>query len=426
MNVKNTKISETELTLTVTVDQKELEIVKADAVKKLGKAMKVAGFRPGKAPAKVIEKQIEANQLQVEVLQEAIEKHYRAAATKEDIKPLASPEIDVKKFVPFTELEFDAKVEIMPAVKLGDYSKIKKAAAKVTVTAKDINEVVDNLRSRVSEKQSVDRAAKNGDEVTVDFEGVDAKDKPVSGASGKDYALELGSNTFIPGFEEGLVGLKKGDKKDLKLSFPKDYHAEQLAGTKITFKNTIKEVKEVVLPKADDEFAGKVGPFKSLVDLKKDIEKQLLDQKTQEAEAKVKDEIVEELVKKSKMVLPKLLISDQIQSLQQDMSQNLTYRGITLPEYIKQEGFKDEDDWKEKALKPQAERRVSVGVVLAEVAEKEKLTISEAELKERTALYQAQYQQQGTDFSSPEMQREVLSRMLTEKTVNFLYEQAIK
>lgn len=426
MNVKRTNTSETEVKLVISVGSAELESLKKSTVAKLGKKLKVAGFRPGKAPASVIEKQIDDNQLQVEVLQDAIEKYYKEAAIKELLKPLASPQVDVKKFVPFTELEFEATLEIMPDIKLGDYTKIKKSTPKVTATDKEVMDVVDNLRTRVAEKVSVDKKAENGDEVWIDFEGVDTKGTKVAGASGDNYPLNLGSNTFIPGFEDGLVGVKKGDKKDLKLAFPKDYHATNLAGTKITFKVTVKDIKQVVLPKVDDELAVKLGPFKTLNDLKKDIKTQLIEQKTSEAVAKVKDEIVEELVKKSKLALPKILLEDQMASLQDDMKQNLTYRGITLKDYIIQEKYKDENEWKEKALKPQAERRVSVGMVLAEVAEKEKLTVSEAELNERVSLYKTQYQQQAGDFDTPEMQREVLSRMLTEKTVEFLYQQATK
>ncbi len=424
MNVKRTNKSETEVELVISADAEQLEKLKNHVLGHFAGKLKIAGFRPGKAPLSVVEKNVDQGQFQSEFLQEAIETFYRQAAIKEDLKPLNSPQIDVLKFVPFTEMEFKAAFEIMPEIKLGDYSKIKKTKPKITVAEKEVTEVIDNLRTRVATKEPVDRAAKNDDEVWIDFEGVDAKGAAVAGASGKDYPLVLGSNTFIPGFEEGLVGVKKGDKKDLKLSFPKDYHAKNLAGTKITFKTTVKEVKAVVLPKADDAFAATVGPFKTLAELKKDIKAQLTQQKTTEAENKIKDEIVEELVKKSKMVLPQILIADQIESLEQDMRQNLTYRGITLPEYIKQENYKDEDDWREKALKPQAERRVSVGMVLAEIAEKEKLTVNEAELKERIAQYQAQYQQQAGDFSKPEMQREVLSRMLTEKTVDYLYSTA--
>ncbi len=425
MNVKRINKSQTEVELVISSDKEQLEKLKDHVVGHFKDKVKVQGFRPGKAPAKMLEKNIDPNQLQQEFLQEAIETLYRQAAVNEDVKPLNSPEITVNKFVPYNELEFTASFEVLPPVKLGDYSKIKKAAPKIEVTAQEVNDVIDNLRTRVSKKEPVERAAKNGDEVLIDFEGVNEKGDVVAGASGTDYPLALGSNTFIPGFESGLIGVKAGDKKDLKLSFPKDYHAANLAGTKITFKTTVKAVKEVVLPSADDAFASSVGPFTTLADLKKDIKAQLKDQKTQEASNKVKDEIIEELVKKTTLVLPRILVADQIESLEQDMRQNLTYRGITLPEYVKQEGYKDEVEWKEKALKPQAERRVSVGIVLAEVAEKEKLTITDAELKERIALYQQQYQQ-GGNFDTPEMQREVISRMLTEKTVDFLYTLATK
>lgn len=426
MNVKRTNKSETEVELVISADELQLTKLKQHVVGYFAKKVKIPGFRPGKAPAAVLEKNIDSAQLQSEFLQEAIESFYREAVIKEDLKPLNSPEITVKKFVPFTELEFTASLEIMPKIKLADYSKIKKTAPKVTVTDKEVEEVIDSLRTRVATKEPVSRAAKTGDEVWINFDGFDAHDKPVAGASGKDYPLNLGSNTFIPGFEDGLVGVKKGDKKDLKLSFPKDYHAKNLAGSKITFKVTVNDVKAVVLPMADDAFAATVGPFKSISDLKKDIKQQLIEQKTTDASNKVKDEIVEALVKKSTMALPKLLVADQVESLAQDMRQNLTYRGITLTEYLNQEGYKDEDDWKKKSLQEQAERRVSVGMVLAEVAEQEKITVSEAELKERLAQYQAQYQQEAAQFNTPEMQREILSRMLTEKTVDFLYAAATK
>jgi trigger factor len=313
----------------------------------------------------------------------------------------------------------------MPAVKLADYSKIKKTAPKVTVTAKEIEDVLKNLVSRSAVKEDSDKPAKNGDDVIIDFEGKDGNGNKVAGASGTDYTLNLGSKSFIPGFEEGLVGVKKGDKKELKLTFPKDYHAKNLAGTDISFAVTVKKVQVSTLPLLDDAFAASVGPFKTLEDLKKDVKAQLLEQKEVEAVNKVKDEIVEELVKKSKFPLPEVLVNDQIAMLEHDFNQNLMYRGITKSEYIKQAGFKDEEEWKAKELKEQAERRVSVGMVLAEVAEKEKLSVDEAELTQRVELYKQQYQQSAAQFDSPEMRREVASRLLTERTVDKLYSLAI-
>lgn len=421
MQVKRDNISETKVKLIISLGLEELTHAKQHELEERAKTIKVAGFRPGKAPLTVVEKQIDANQLQADVINHAINDFYSSALEQQKVRPLDQAKIEIGTFVPFTELNFTAEVEIMPPVKLGDYKKIKKAIPKVSPTTKDINEVIENLRTRVATKEDSKKPAKNGDEVIIDFKGVDAKGKAVAGASGTDYPLTLGSNSFIPGFEEGLVGAKAGDKRELKLSFPKDYHAKHLADTKITFTTTVKLVKSITLPTADDKFAASVGPFKSLEELKKDIKNQLTEQKETEAVNKVKDEIVEELVKKSKFVLPEVLVNDQIAMLEQDFSQNLLYRGITKPEYLQQEGFKDEDDWKQKELRPQAERRVSVGMVLAEVAEAEKLTVSNEEIAAQVNVYKQQYQQSAAQFDTPDMQREVASRLLTEKTVNVLY-----
>ena len=182
----------------------------------------------------------------------------------------------------------------------------------------------------------------------------------------------------------------------------------------------------VTLPALDDKFAASLGSFTKLEDLKKDIKQQLTEQKELEATNKLKDEIVEELVKKSKMTLPEILVNDQIAMLEQDLNENLIYRGITKAEYLSQEGYKTEDDWRDKELKPQAERRVSVGMVLAQVAEAEDLMVEAEEVANQINLYKQQYQQSAAEFDKPEMQREVASRILTEKTVDLLYKLATK
>ncbi len=424
MQVTRKNISETKVELTISVDGSELQTVKQSTLQKMAKHVKASGFRPGKAPLSVVEKQVDESQLQADVLQDAANKHYQEAVEKESLKILSSPEVEITKFVPFTELEYRATVDVMPKVKLGDYTKIKKTPTKSTVSEKEITEVVDNLRKKSATKKPVARPAKDGDEVVIDFVGTDKDGKAVAGASGTDYPLTLGSNSFIPGFEEGLVGLKSESKKDVKLTFPKEYHAPALAGTEVTFAVTVKSVQELVLPKADDAFAATLGPFKAFAELKKDIKAQLQEQKDTEAQNKLKDEIVEELVKKSTFAVPEVLIIDQISMLEHDFKQNLTYRGITQKEYIEQEGFKDEDEWKQKELAPQAERRVSVGIILAEVADKESLTVSNEELVQRISVYKQQYGTQADQFDQPEMQREVASRLLTEKTVDRLYELA--
>jgi trigger factor len=424
MQVTRKDISETKTKLTITLGLEELVHAKQHELEQQAQKIKVSGFRKGKAPLGVVEKQLDQNQFQASVINHAINDFYGKATEDEKLRTLDQPKVEITTFVPFTELVFTAEVDFMPSVKLGDYTKIKKVLPKLTVTAKDVTDVLENLAKRSAVKEDSEKPAKDGDDVVIDFEGKDAKGEAVAGASGKDYTLGLGSKSFIPGFEEGLVGAKPGDTKELKLTFPKEYHAKNLAGSKITFTVTVNKVQAVTTPKIDDKFAAFVGPFSTLEDLKKDVKTQLLEQKELEASNKVKDEIVEELVKKSKFVLPEILVNDQVAMLEQDFNQNLVYRGITRSEYLKQEGFKDEDEWKKKELQPQAERRVSVGMILAEVADKEQLTVSDAELQSQLDMYKQQYQQSAAQFDTPEMRREVVSRILTEKTVDLLFAKA--
>lgn len=426
MQVTRKDISETKVKLTIELGLEELTHSKQHELQEKAKTAKITGFRKGKAPLNLIEKQLDQNQLQADVINHAINDYYGQALSAEKLRALDQPNVTIGKFVPYTELQFTAEVEIMPKIKLGDYKKIKKSPKIAKVEADEVKKVLANLSERMATKKDSSKPAKLGDDVVIDFDGKDKKGQAVAGASGKDYSLNLGSNSFIPGFEDGLVGSKSGDKKELKLKFPKDYHAENLAGTDIVFEVEVKKVQSVELPKLDDEFAKKVGPFDSFKSLQADIKTQLEDQKKQEAENVLKDEIVEELVKKSTLVLPDILINDQISMLEHDFNQNLVYRGITKEEYIKSNGLKNEEEWRNKELRPQAERRVSVGMVLAEVADVEGIKIDEQELADRIELMKIQYKQNAEQFDTPEMQREVASRLITEKTVDRLVELAGK
>jgi trigger factor len=426
MQVTRKDISETKVKLTIELGLEELTHSKQHELQEKAKTAKITGFRKGKAPLNLIEKQLDQNQLQADVINHAINDYYGQALSAEKLRALDQPNVTIGKFVPYTELQFTAEVEIMPKIKLGDYKKIKKSPKIAKVEADEVKKVLANLSERMATKKDSSKPAKLGDDVVIDFDGKDKKGQAVAGASGKDYSLNLGSNSFIPGFEDGLVGSKSGDKKELKLKFPKDYHAENLAGTDIVFEVEVKKVQSVELPKLDDEFAKKVGPFDSFKSLQADIKTQLEDQKKQEAENVLKDEIVEELVKKSTLVLPDILINDQISMLEHDFNQNLVYRGMTKEEYITSSSFKSEEEWRNKELKPQAERRVSVGMVLAEVADVEGIKIDEQELADRIELMKIQYKQNAEQFDTPEMQREVASRLITEKTVDRLVELAGK
>lgn len=426
MQVTIKETSKTKRQLTITGDEGDLSKIKRHTLENLQSKVSAPGFREGKAPLKVVEKQLGLERVQTEVLEEAINHMYSETVVDKKLRPLDKPQIKITKFVPYSLIEFTAELEIVPPVDLGDYKRIKVKRETPKVVEQDIDQVLDNLRLKAAEKKDVKRAAKQGDEVWIDFDG--SKDgKAVAGASGKDYPLRLGSNTFIPGFEDNLLGLKAGENKTFEVKFPKSYGHKPLAGQKVTFTATVKQVKEVALAEPNDAWAKTVGPFDSLQALRDDIKAQLIQQKMQEADNQLKDRIVEQLVAKSQVIVPEVLLSDQVEHMKEDFLNNLTYRGLTIKEYLEQTG-KSEEDWRKAELEPAAERRVKIGLVLSEVAEAENLSVSDEELNLRIQLLKNQYQdeQAKAQFDQPDQRRDVASRLLTEKTLNKLVEYAVK
>lgn len=425
MQATTKKNSDTEVTLTISAGEEDLRYFKKRTLERLQKEVSAPGFRKGKAPLSVVEQQVDPKLLNAEFVDEAVNGLYVRAAQEQKLRPVDRPVVQVNSFVPFAQLEFEAKVEIVPEITLGDYKKIKKQPSKTEVTSEDVEKVITNLQQQLATKAEVERAAKDGDEAWIDFEGTDADGKSVAGASGKDYPLRIGSGTFIPGFEENVIGLKPGDSKSFEITFPKDYAHKPLAGAKVTFDITVKKVNEVVLPEPDDDFASKVGPFKTIDELKEDIEKQLESQKQEEATNELKDAIIGELAEKSTITPPSTLVREQVEQLTAEFKQNLVYRGITFPEYLKQQGI-SEEELTDRDIKPRAERRVITGLLLAEVAEAEKINITPEELEVRIELLKGQHADPArqAEFDRPETRQEVASRLLTEKTVNKLVDYA--
>ncbi len=420
--VKN--LSETKVELTISLGKDELKAAEQVALTKLAKSIKVPGFRKGNVPASVAAKHVDPAMLAEQTLEDALSKAVADAYLKEEIQALDRPAVEVKKYVPGSELEFTAEAEILPKVTLGDYKKLKAESKKITVAAKDVDEIIERMRSGFAEKKEVERAAKDGDEVTIDFVGK-KNDVAFDGGTATDYNLTLGSNSFIPGFEEGIVGKKIGETFDLPLEFPKDYHVADLKGAKVVFTTTLKAIKEIVLPKVDDDFATKAGPFKTVEELKADIKRELTAQKEREAAESLKDDLVKQLVEISKVPVPEILIKDQAESIERDMTQNLMYQGLTLDQYLENKGFESKEKWLETEVKEAAEKRVQAGLVLAELSKVEKIEATNQELDDHVAMYKQQYAknpQMVAQFDQPEARRDVANRLLTEKTVERLVE----
>ena len=418
------KLSETKVVLTIVVDRTELEAAEQVALKKMSRDVKVPGFRKGHVPLSVVAKNINPNALQEETLDNALSKAVAEAFVGEKIQAIERPEVEVKKFVPGDTLEFTAQATILPDVKLPDYQKLKTKRAEVKVVDTDADDIISRMQENFAEKTKVDRAAKEGDEVVIDFIG--KKDGvEFDGGKAEDYSLKIGSGQFIPGFEDGIVGHKAGDKFELELKFPKDYHAKELADQKVSFSVELKAVNESKLPELNDEFAAKCGPFTSMDDLRKDILREVKEQKSRDSEEKFKDELVGELADNIRVELPEILVEDQVRSIEQDMQQNLTYRGLELDSYLSTQGFSDKDDWLAKEVRPAAERRVKAGLVLAELSKELKIDVSHEELSaqiETMRQYYGKDAKTAKQFDNPDVHRDIANRLITDKTIAKLAE----
>lgn len=417
MHITRTNPTPTETKLIIRAEADELAKAKALVVKKLAPQVKVPGFRAGHVPPAIVEKNIDPNTLQAEVIEETINKLYASAVRQEALRPVANPEVAIKKFVPFTDLEVEFTVPTIGKIKLADYKKIKLAKKPVKVEAKDVQDVITSLQSRAADMKPADRAAKSGDQVVMDFKGTDSKGEPVNGADGKDYPLILGSNAFIPGFEDNLIGLKKDETKTFTITFPKDYGVRALQGKKVTFEAVIKQVNEVNLAKVDDDFAAAVGPFKSLAELKADIKKQLTMEREREAGQAYENELLEKIAEKSTVEIPEMLISDQIDRLENEERQNLAYRGQTWEDHLKEEGVTPEQHREQK--RPAAEQRLKVSILLSEIAEAEGIEVTPEELEVRLQIMKGQYRDAAAqaELNTPEALRDIQSRVMAEKTI---------
>lgn len=422
MRVERTNKSATQVSLLISADQYDLTPIKNHVLGHFAGKLKVPGFRVGTAPAALVEKNVDQRALADEFMEHALSSLYGRAIDQEKLRPASKPEVQLKKFVPFTDLEFEVQLDIIGEIKLPDYKKIKLTKKTAEVTAAEVNGVVKSLQQRLAKRQAVDRPAKTGDEVVIDFKGQGSDGKMIPGADGNDYPLQLGSNSFIPGFEKNLIGAKTGDKQEFSIKFPADYGTRGLAGKPVTFTVDVKIVNEVIQPKVDDVLAAKAGPFKTLAELKTDIKKQLKDEKQLQADRELENELIRKITEKTQVDVPKSLVDEQIARGEEDEKRDLTYRGQTWQEHLEAEGVTAEEHFERK--RPEAEARVKASLALSKVAERENIEVTPEELEIRIQILKGQHQdpQMQAELDKPENQRDIAARLMTEKTVAKLVE----
>lgn len=390
MELKNVEKQEKSITaLTIEISAEELETAKEQAYKKNGKRMTVPGFRKGKAPRKIIESLYGDGVFFEDALNICYPAAYDKAVAESGIKPVAPADVKISEMTEGGAVILECKVPVEPEVTLGEYKglSVEKEEAKVLVA--DVKAELDRMAQRLARTQSVERAAKKDDTVVIDFEGF-IGDEAFEGGKGENYDLKLGSGSFIPGFEEQLIGCKAGEEKDVVVTFPEEYHAPELAGKEATFKCTVHEVKETILPAIDDEFAKDVSETaETLEDLKKEVKDRLLAQKADTYERDYEEALLTAVIEGMQAEIPEAMIEVQLDNVMQDFGYRLQMQGMQLEQYAQMNGM--EMGQFRSMFRPQADRQVKVRLALQKIVETEGLDVSEEEVDAKYQELASQY-----------------------------------
>jgi trigger factor len=414
--------------LTIEVPAEEFEAAVEKAYQKNKGKISVPGFRKGKVPRKMIEQMYGKEVFFEDAANSVIPSAYADAVDECTENIVSQPTINVAQMEAGKPFIFTAEVAIKPEVTLGQYKGIEVEKADTTVTDEEIDAAIEQERENNARTITVeDRAVKDGDMTVLDFEGfVDGV--AFEGGKGENYPLTIGSNTFIPGFEEQLIGAELNKELDVNVTFPEDYQSEELAGKAAVFKCTIKEIKEKELPEVDDEFASEVSEFDTLAEYREDVKKNLTEKKVSDAKAEKEDKVVEAIVANSQMDIPAAMLAEQQRQMAEDFAQRIQYQsGITLDQYFQFTGLTKEAFLEQ--LKPQAEKRIKSRLVLEAVVKAENIEASEEEyqeeIKKMAEVYQMEedkIKEQLGDFE----QRSIKEDICVRKAADFVVENAVE
>ena len=367
--------------LEVEIPVEEIKAQVDKTIKELGRDVKMPGFRPGKVPRAVIVSRFGKEAIHAHALEDALPGWYETAVKESGIKAVDQPEIDFEQIEaddkPYT---FKATVAVMPKPKLGDYAGLEVEKDVPEVDEEEIDEEVDRLRKRMAKLEDIEgRAAAEGDFVLIDFTGY-TDGEPLEGGAGKDYMLELGSNTFIPGFEDQIAGMEKGQSKKLKLSFPDTYKPEELAGKEAGFDVTVKEIKERVLPEADDSFAADNSEFDTIKELRDDIRARILKSREEAADGAFRQRVLSRVMEDVELTVPEKMIASRATRIEHEFVYSMQAQGASVKEYLEQTE-EQRKAFQEHFFK-QAEAVLKQELVLEAIAEQEGLKITDEDFLE--------------------------------------------
>ena len=427
MSLQVEKLEKNMAKLTIEVPASDLEKALQSAYKKQKNKISLPGFRKGKVPRQMIEKMYGAEIFFDDAANEIIPKAYADAYDECELEIVSRPEINIVQIEKGKPFIFTAEVATKPEVTLGEYKGLEVDKVSTRVTQKEVEAKIEEEAEKNARTVTVeDRAVQDGDEVVLDFEGfVDGE--AFEGGKGENYPLTIGSGSFIPGFEEQLVGAEAEKEVEVKVTFPEDYHAEELKGKEAVFKCTVHEIKAKELPEIDDEFAAEVSEFDTLDEYKADVKAKIKEQKATDGKRKQEDQAVEQAIKNASYEIPDAMVDTQISQMANDFAQRIQSQGLTMEQYYQFTGMTEEKMNEE--FKPQAVKRIETRLVLEAIAKAENIEISDEKLDEEIAKMAEAYKMEADklkEFMGDAEKKQMKEDMAVQEAVTFLVENAVE
>ena len=421
MNVKSVEKENGNAKIAIEIEKAEFEVALNKAYAKCRKNIMIPGFRKGKAPRKMVESMYGPTVFYEDAVNEIFPEIYEKAVTEQGLKAVGAPSVVDMDTTEEGNVALTVSTALYPEVTLGEYKGIEVAKKAVSVGKADVDAELNRMAERNSRIETVEREAKNGDTVVIDFEGfVDGK--AFEGGKAEKYNLHLGTGAFIPGFEDQLVGTKAGDEKAVEVTFPEDYNSKELAGKAATFQCKVHEVKETIKPELDDEFAKDVSEFDTLADLKKDIKARLTKTRQEESDRAFEDAAVDAAAKNMTVEIPACMIDEQVDRQMEQFGYQLQMQGMKMEDYAKMMG--GNVDGLRQSLRPMAEQTVRTSLLLEAVAEAEKIEVLDEEVEEELKKMADQYQMELEKVKAAVSTDSVREELKTRKAAKFIAENA--
>ena len=418
---KTDKKNEVKLSFTIEASKFEEAIQKVYV--KSAKYFNIPGFRKGKAPYKIVEKQYGAQIFYEDAFNEVAGEVYEKELTDAKIEAVSRPEIDIIQMEKGKDLIFTAVVQTKPEVTLGKYKGIELKKVEYNVEEKDIDHEIGHMQERNARLVNVeDRPVEKNDTTVIDFEGfVDGV--AFEGGKAENHELVIGSNTFIPGFEDQIIGMKIGEEKDINVTFPEEYFSKDLAGKAAVFKVKLHEIKKKELPEVDDEFAKDVSEFDTIKELKDSIKEKLEEENKNKAKYETEEEAIKTVCDNTEIDIPSGMVETETDNMIKDIEQRLMYQGLNFAQYLQMMGKTEEDMRKE--MKDQAERQVKTQLVLGAIVEAEKIEATDEEVKAKLEEMATMYGKDAKDLEANESLKAYIAESVkTEKAISFIVDNA--